>query len=89
MKRYTALAGMGLACLALTAYAVPNPVVTGPIVSSAIPGQPSKNYVFFASEHPLAVNGYIEEEYFIEGTANRYNTPTGVTGTVQDSGHPY
>jgi len=68
---------------------VPNPTVTGPIASSAIPGSTSRDYVFFASDHPLTVNGYIEEEYFIEGTANRYNTPTLATGSIVSSGHPY
>ncbi len=89
MNRLIALLGAGLACVAITAQAVPNPVVTGPIASTAIPGQPSKDHIFFATDHPLAVNGYIEEEYFVEGTANRYNTPTGATGSVIDSGHGY
>jgi hypothetical protein len=89
MDRSIGLVVVVLAFTSLTAHAVPNPRVTGPIASSAIPGQPSKDYVFFASDHPLAVNGYIEEEYFIEGTANRYDTPTGGTGSVIDSGHAY
>ncbi len=33
--------------------------------------------------------GYVEEEYFIEGTANRYTTPDLETGEVIDTGHPY
>jgi Alpha/beta hydrolase domain len=69
--------------------AVPNPVVTGPIPATAVPGDPSHNYPFFASQFDLAARGYVEEEYFIEGTANRYNTPPLVTGSVLDSGHPY
>jgi hypothetical protein len=68
---------------------VPNPTVTGPIAAPAIPGDPSRNYVFFATDHPLAVNNYVEEEFFIEGTANRYTVSGTNTGTVQDSGHPY
>lgn len=89
MNRFISLIGAGLACFALSAHAVPDPVVTGPIASSVIPGGPVKDHIFFASDHPLAVNGYIEQEFFIEGTANRYNTPTGATGSVLDSGHPY
>ena len=86
----SALAGLAFACLATLAGAqVPNPTVSGPIASTAIPGHTSRDYVFFASDHPLAVNGYIEEEYFIEGTANRYTTSGTSTGTVLDSGHPY
>jgi hypothetical protein len=89
MNRLIAWAGASLACIALSALAVPNPTVTGPIASTAIPGDASRNYIFFASDHPLAVNGYIEEEYFIQGTANTYVTPTGATGTVATSGNPY
>jgi hypothetical protein len=84
------LAGLAMAVLAALASAqVPHPTVTGPIAATAIPGHTSRGYVFFASDHPLAVNGYIEEEYFFEGTANRYITSGTATGTVQDSGHPY
>lgn len=90
MKRLVAWIGAGIACAAISANAaVPNPVVTGPIPSTAIPGDLSRNYVFFATDHPLGVNGYVEEEFFIEGTANRYNTPTGATGSVIDGGHAY
>jgi hypothetical protein len=82
--------GLAMALTAtLAAAEVPNPVVTGPIAAPAIPGHTSRSYVFFASDHPLAVNGFVEEEYFIEGTANRYTTSGTSTGTVQDSGHPY
>jgi hypothetical protein len=89
MLRLRVLVCAGLAYLAVSVHAVPNPVVTGPIASPAIPGQPSRDHTFFASDHPLAVHGYIEEEFFIEGMANRYNTPTGATGSVIDSGHSY
>ncbi len=47
------------------------------------------NYTFFATNHDLAIHGYIEEEFFIEGTASRYNTPAQTTGTVIDGNHPY
>ena len=53
---------------------VPNPTVTGPIPATVIPGNPSHDYPFFATNHDLATNGYIEEEFFFSGTAN---------------GHPY
>lgn len=68
---------------------VPNPTVTGPIASAAVPGDASHDYVFFSTNHELAVNGYVEEEYFIEGTANTYNTPAGATGSVLTSNNPY
>lgn len=80
-----------LVIFAATAQAgsVPNPVVTGPIAATAIPGDPSHNYTFFATNHELATNGYVEEEFFVQGTANRYTTPTLTTGAIIDGGHPY
>ena len=89
--RRDALAGLSLlAVLATPAVAaVPNPVVTGPIAATAPPGDPSHDYIFFASLRDLAGHGYLEEEYFLSGTANRYLTPGTSTGVVQDSNHPY
>ena len=69
--------------------AVPNPVVVGPIPAPAPPGDPSHDYPFFATTVDLASHGYVEEEFFFEGTANRYNLPELATGSVIDSGHPY
>lgn len=69
--------------------AVPNPLVTGPIPATAAPGDPSHSYPFFASQFNLAGRGYVEEEYFIEGTANRYTISGQETATILDSGHPY
>jgi hypothetical protein len=63
--------------------------VTGPIAATVIPGHPSHNYPFFATTHDLAIHGYVEEEFFIQGKANRYNTPALQTGTVIDGDHPY
>jgi len=90
VKLASTLAGLAMAlAAALAAAEVPNPTVTGPIASTAIPGDASHNYVFFASDHPLAVNGYVEEEFFINGTANRYTTSGTSTGTILDSNHAY
>jgi len=85
---------VSLTLFSLTAQAdpvppVPNPLVTGPIAATAIPGDPSHNYPFFATNHPLATAGYIEEEFFIQGTANRYTTPALTTAAIIDGGHPY
>jgi hypothetical protein len=66
--------------------AVPNPIVTGPLPASAPPGDPSHNYPFFSTTVDLAKAGYIEEEFFLEGTANRYDT---ATGNIIDTGHYY
>src|SRR6516162_5966852 len=69
---------------------VPNPTVTGPIPATAKPGDPSHNYPFFSTTVDLAAYGYVEEEFFLEGTANQYDTTMPlVTGKIIDSGHPY
>jgi hypothetical protein len=78
-----------LALAAAAAAAVPNPMVTGPIAATVIPGSPSHDYPFFATNHDLATHGYVEEEFFFQGTANRYNTPSLATGSIIDGGHPY
>jgi hypothetical protein len=67
---------------------VPNPAVTGPIPQNAPPGDPSHDYTFFTSEIVDDFD-YVEEEFFIEGTANVYDTPPLTTGTILSSGHPY
>jgi hypothetical protein len=67
---------------------VPTPTVTGPIASVAI-GDPSHDYPFYAAAVDLKSRGYVEEEFFIEGKAGRYNTPAGATGSLIDGDHPY
>jgi len=67
----------------------PNPTVSGPIKAAGLPGVAAHNYPFFATNHDLASLGYVEEEFFIEGTANRYNTSAQTTATVIDKDHPY
>jgi hypothetical protein len=81
-----ALTGLSPASLAAS---IPNPAVSGPIASPDLPGTPTHNYPFFASNHELASHGYVEQEYFYSGTANRYNTPTEATGSIIDGNHPY
>lgn len=71
------------------ASAVPNPLVTGPIPATAPPGSPSHNYPFFATALDLSSYNYVEEEFFFEGTAQRYTLPELATGSVIDGGHPY
>src|ERR1700722_5599900 len=68
---------------------VPPPTVTGPIKNTAKPPDESHGYPFNPSILDLASKGYIEEEFFIEGTANRYKTSPTATATVQDAGHAY
>ena len=78
-----------LALPAAAGAAVPNPAVTGPIPATAAAGVASHDYPFFATNHDLALHGYVEEEFFIQGTANRYNTPAQATGAIVDGDHPY
>src|SRR5436305_43536 len=79
-----------LAAIGLAAAAVPTvPTVTGPIAATAMPGDAAHDYPFYAAAVDLAGRGYLEQEFFIQGTANRYDTPAAATGTVVDVGHPY
>src|SRR5947208_1172579 len=78
-----------LLVMTATAGAAPNVTVTGPVPSPGIPGAAAHNYTFFSTNHDLATHGYIEEEFFIEGKASRYNTPSQATGTIIDSDHPF
>ncbi len=73
----------------LSAAAVPAAKVSGPIKASVPLGDPSHDYPYSASVDDLKKYGYVEEEFFIEGTANRYTTPQGATGAIVDGGHPY
>src|ERR1700744_3565137 len=73
-----ALAGPAIA-------AAPVPEVTGPVAAPDVPGTPSHNYIFFASNHDLASHGYVEEEYFIRGTADSYNFPDKLKDAVANN----
>ena len=46
--------------------------ITGPIKSTAKPGDPSHDYVFYSTPYDLKKAGYEEQEFFISGTATRY-----------------
>lgn len=63
--------------------------VSGPVAAPDVPGAPSHNYIFFASNHALASHGYVEEEFFVGGTAATYTTPDLKTGAVKDAAHPF
>jgi hypothetical protein len=64
------------------------PRVTGPIPVGT-PGAPGNDFIFTMTGMDLRAHGYVEEEYFISGTANRYTTTGMQTGAVVDGGHPY
>lgn len=74
------------------AVAVPAPTVIGPIPVTATPGAGmTRDYPFFATEpqFDLAKVGYVEEEFFVQGTATRYQTPAMADAVAVSSGHPY
>ena len=91
MSRTTLAFLLGTALVtALPAFAdAPVPAVSGPVAAPDVPGTPSHNYIFFASNHDLAAHGYVEEEFFIKGTAGTYNINGPVTATVKDTGQTY
>jgi hypothetical protein len=66
-----------------------SPVVTGPVAVKAAPGDPAHHYPFYAALGDLKARGYVEQEFFVSGSANRYQTPDGATGTVIDGNHKY
>src|SRR5262249_19348801 len=82
---FTGLVALGGPAIA----AAPVPQLTGPVAAPDIPGAPTHNYIFFASNHDLAAHGYVEEEYFIRGTATTYKTGGTTAASVQDSDLPY
>jgi hypothetical protein len=97
VRVWTLILAVILAPGALDAAApVPNPTVIGPIPQNAPPGDPSHDYTFFSSEI-VEDFGYVEEEYFLEGSANVYDIPAlppypqipGATASVVSGGHPY
>ena len=100
MRKILAIAVLGILSLAALvmptgsspvarADSVPNPTVTGPIVAN-VPPDPTHNYPFFATNLDLASKGYVEQEYFIDGFANRYDTTVPLqTGTFIDGNHHY
>jgi hypothetical protein len=65
------------------------PVVEGPLPGAA-PGDPaspvlSETYPFFSTWQDLAGNGYVEQEYYLSGSADAYST----TGTKLAENVPY
>ena len=73
----------------LRASEVPSPVVSGPIPSSSKPGDPGHSYVFYSTPMDLSKVGYIEQEYFISGTAMRYSVPTTAGNATAIGTMPY
>jgi acetyl esterase/lipase len=63
--------------------------VTGPIPVRGPRGDASRDFIFTTSGMDLAGHGYVEEEFFLEGTANRYTSPELETAEVAAGPHAY
>ena len=68
---------------------LPSVTVSGPIAVSTALRDLAHGYPYNATPMDLAKRGYVEEEFFIEGKANSYNTVAGQTGTLKDSDHAF
>lgn len=89
MRTRRAIAGFCVAAFSAVTLLATSPVVTGPVAAKAAPGDQTHDYPFFAALEDLKARGYVEQEYFVSGAANRYDTPDGATGTVVDRQHKY
>ena len=84
------MASVAVACLMpQQAHAQSAATVTGPVSVNVAPGDPSNDFIFSMSGMDLARHGYIEEEFFLEGTANRYSQSGMETADIVDGGHAY
>ncbi|RJQ74410.1 MAG: hypothetical protein C4519_16950 [Desulfobacteraceae bacterium] len=75
---------------------VSNPTVTGPIPVSVPLGDASHDYPQMATQLDLAAYSYVEEEFFMQGTATRYDAPRrpiavppATAPAAELSSHPY
>ncbi|MEU1751298.1 alpha/beta hydrolase domain-containing protein [Micromonospora matsumotoense] len=68
---------------------VANPVVAGPIARTTPVGDPGHGYPFLATDVDLAAAGYVEEEFFLFGTATRYAVPGTQNATTLGTDQPY
>jgi hypothetical protein len=76
----------------IAAAEVATPVITGPVPAVGAPGTDlTRNYPQMASEpnFDLSKRGYVEEEYFFQGTASIYQTPGLADGVAVSAGNPY
>ncbi|OLT54564.1 hypothetical protein BJF88_08590 [Cellulosimicrobium sp. CUA-896] len=69
--------------------AVPDPEVIGPVPATTALGDPAHGYPFLATDYDLAGHGYVEEEFFLEGEATRYQADGVTDATVLSTGHDY
>ncbi len=62
--------------------------ISGPLKSDTV-GSPNHNFIYNTSAIELKKHGYVEEEFYIEGKANRYSSPEMQNADIVDSDHPY
>jgi len=67
---------------------VPSATISGPIPADKA-GSGTVNTIYSASAIELEDAGYVEEEYFIEGRANRYSDSQLENASIVDSDHRY
>jgi len=65
------------------------PTVIGPVRNTSLLRDPSHGYPFNASPLDLKKAGFVEEEFFIEGKANRFLTSATANAIPFDGGNPY
>ena len=76
-------------CISLAVFSkVPEGTIYGPIKADD-PGHPDRNSIYSASAIDLKSAGYIEEEYFIEGSANQYSNPEFENAEIISDNHRY
>ena len=61
---------------AIPGVAIPTPKVIGPLPSTI---SPARDYTWLTTAENLEKYGYIEEEFYIDGTASAYQIPTSLT----------
>lgn len=91
--RAIAILGAGVLVVAasFSLEAAPPATITGPIPADAA-GSGSRNAIHSASAIELAAHGYVEEEFFIEGTANNYRADAQnpmADAVIESEGHRY
>jgi len=65
------------------------PNVIGPVRNTTLLKDPTHGYPFNATPMDFKKAGYIEEEFFIEGKANRFVTSATANAIPYDGGNPY
>ena len=68
---------------------VSEPTALELIPETTLPGDMRRGYTFFGSMFDLAGSGYIEEEWFFDGVASRYETPPREAAKIASQGHAF